>query len=139
LKGVRGNVKNHIMSTKNIINYNPKLKILARQLRKNSTLAEILLWKNIKGKSYGYEFHRQVPIDEFIIDFYCHELKLAIEIDGNTHDYNFDLDATRQKKLESLGITFIRFSDNDVKRNLNDVLRSLEITVLEMEEMKNRG
>ena len=127
------------MSTKNIINYNPKLKILARQLRKNSTLAEILLWKNIKGKSYGYEFHRQVPIDEFIIDFYCHELKLAIEIDGNTHDYNFDLDATRQKKLESLGITFIRFSDNDVKRNLNDVLRSLEITVLEMEEMKNRG
>ena len=127
------------MSTKNIINYNPKLKILARQLRKNSTLAEILLWKNIKGKSYGYEFHRQVPIDEFIIDFYCHELKLAIEIDGNTHDYNFDLDATRQKKLESLGITFIRLSDNDVKRNLNDVLRSLEITVLEMEEMKNRG
>jgi very-short-patch-repair endonuclease len=127
------------MPAKNIIAYNPKLKNLARQLRKNSTLAEILLWKNIKGKSYGYEFHRQVPIDEFIIDFYCHELRLAIEIDGNTHDYNYNLDENRQKKLESFGITFVRFSDNDVKRNLNDILRALEITILEIEEMKNGG
>ena len=99
------------MPSNKIIPYNPRLKALARQLRKNSTLAEVLLWKNIKGKSYGYEFHRQVPIGEYIVDFFCHELNLAIEIDGNTHDYNYENDEQRQKKLESLGITFIRFSD----------------------------
>ena len=125
------------MSKNNIISYNPKLKNLARQLRKNSTLAEVLLWQNIKGRSYGYEFHRQVPINEFIVDFYCHELHLVIEIDGNTHDYNFDNDENRQKQLEDLGITFIRFSDVDVKRNINDVLRALEFVILEIEE-KNK-
>jgi len=121
-----------------ILPYNPKLKTLARQLRNNSTLSEVLFWKNIKGKSYGYEFHRQVPIDEFIVDFYCHELKLAIEIDGNTHDYNFDNDEKRQEKIESLGITFIRFRDIDVKRKMNDVFRALEITILDIEKNINR-
>jgi len=121
-----------------ILPYNPKLKILARQLRNNSTLSEVLLWQNIKGKSYGYEFHRQVPIDEFIVDFYCHELKLALEIDGSTHDYYFEHDESRQKKLESFGITIIRFSDIDVKRNVNDVLRAIEITILEIEKIKDQ-
>ena len=121
-----------------ILPYNPKLKTLARQLRNNSTLSEVLFWQNIKGKSYGYEFHRQVPIDEFIVDFYCHELKLAIEIDGNTHDYNFDNDEKRQEKIESLGITFIRFRDIDVKRKMNDVFRALEITILDIEKNINR-
>ena len=124
------------MSTNKIISYNRNLKNLARQLRKNSTLAEVLLWQNIKGKSYGYEFHRQVPINEYIVDFYCHELNLAIEIDGNTHDYNFDKDQARQKQLESLGINFIRFQDRDVKRNLNDVLRALEFVISEIEIRK---
>ena len=124
------------MSQNKIIPYNPKLKSLARQLRKNSTLAEVLLWQNIKAKSYGYEFHRQVPIDEFIVDFYCHELHLAIEIDGNTHDYNYEKDVERQLKLEELGIYFLRFNDRDVKRNINDVLRALEIVILEIEEKK---
>jgi very-short-patch-repair endonuclease len=86
------------MKTNIILPYNPKLKILARRLRNNSTLAEVLLWQNIKGKSYGYEFHRQLPIDEFIVDFYCHELHLAIEIDGDTHNYIFENDINRQNK-----------------------------------------
>ncbi len=125
------------MSPNKIIPYNPKLKNLARELRKNSTLAEVLLWQNIKGKCYGYEFHRQVPINEFIVDFYCHELQLAIEIDGNTHDYNYANDEKRQRKLEDLGISFVRFSDYDVKRNINDILRALEFVISEIEE-KNR-
>ena len=124
------------MSKNKIIPYNPKLKNLARKLRTNSTLSEVLLWQNIKGKSYGYEFHRQVPIDEFIVDFYCHELQLAIEIDGNTHDYNFDVDDNRQRRLESFGISFVRFSDYDVKRNINDVLRALEFVIMEIEGKK---
>ena len=121
------------MSTNKIIPCNPKLKNLARKLRTNSTLSEVLLWQNIKGKSYGYEFHRQVPINEFIVDFYCYELQLAIEIDGNTHDYNFEADENRQNRLESLGISFVRFCDYDVKRNINDVLRSLEFVIMEIE------
>jgi len=124
------------MSTNKIIPCNPKLKNLARKLRTNSTLSEVLLWQNIKGKSYGYEFHRQVPINEFIVDFYCHELQLAIEIDGNTHDYNFEADENRQNRLESLGISFVRFCDYDVKRNINDVLRSLEFVIMEIEGEK---
>jgi very-short-patch-repair endonuclease len=73
-----------------IIPYNPNLKQFARHLRNNSTLSEILLWKQIKNKAFGIEFHRQVPIDEFIVDFYCHELMLAIEIDGISHDFKYE-------------------------------------------------
>ena len=83
-----------------IIPYNPKLKVLARQLRKNSTLSEVLLWQRIKQKAYGIQFHRQVPLLEYIVDFYCHELKLAIEIDGDSHNFKDDYDIKRQKELE---------------------------------------
>jgi very-short-patch-repair endonuclease len=104
------------MSKPKIIPYNPKLKPLARKLRNNSTLSEVLLWNKIRKKALGYEFHRQVPISEYIVDFYCHELMLAIEIDGSTHDYNFDYDSNRQKALEELGIRAIRFLDAEVKK-----------------------
>lgn len=124
------------MSKNKILQYNPELKSLAQKLRKNSTLAEILLWKNIKGRALGYEFHRQVPIDEFIVDFYCHELSLVIEVDGYTHDYNFINDELRQKRLESLGIKVIRFTDHDVKKFMNDILRSLQVIISEIEDGK---
>jgi very-short-patch-repair endonuclease len=126
------------MPKNRIIAYNPNLKENARLLRQNSTLAEILLWKNIKDRALGYEFHRQVAIDEFIVDFYCHELILAIEVDGNTHDYNFINDELRQKRLESLGITVVRFTDDDVRKYMNDVLRSLQVIILEVEERKQK-
>lgn len=89
-----------------IIPYNPKLKEYARYLRKNSTISEVLLWKKIKNKSLGVEFHRQVPILEFIVDFYCHELFLAIEIDGGSHLFKYEYDISRQGKLEDQGVTF---------------------------------
>ncbi len=109
-----------------IITYNPSLKLLARDLRNSSTLSEVLLWQKIKGKSFGVEFHRQVPLDEFIVDFYCHELMLAIEIDGNSHDNKYDYDISRQSILEDNGVSFIRFNDLDVKKYMNNVLRALE-------------
>lgn len=121
------------MSLNKIIPYNPALKELARELRKNSTLAEVLLWRKIKGKTLDCEFHRQVPLSEYIVDFYCHELMLAIEIDGSSHDYNYNHDNIRQRKLESLGVKFIRFNDMDVKQNINDILRALEITIAEIQ------
>jgi len=124
------------MSKNKIIGYNPKLKSLARKLRKNSTLAEILLWMNIKNRALGYEFHRQVPMDKFIVDFYCHELNLVIEIDGYTHDYNFVKDTLRQTRLESFGHVVVRFTDADIKKSMNDVIRSLQVIISEIENGK---
>ena len=63
--------------------YNPKLKLLARKLRNNSTYAEVLLWNQLKNKKLnGYDFHRQKPIDNYILDFFCYDLMLGIEVDG---------------------------------------------------------
>ena len=106
-----------------IIPYNPKLTQIARNLRNNSTLSEVLLWQQLKGKQMmGYDFHRQKPIDQFIVDFYCSELMLAIEIDGQSHDYRVAYDYERQAYLESLGVKFLRFDDVDVKQNLDGVV-----------------
>ena len=114
------------------ISYNPILRQYAKQLRNKSTLSEVLLWKRIKGKALGVEFHRQVPLSEYIVDFYCHELMLAIEIDGNSHDYKYEQDAFRQNSLEELGIIFVRFSDLSVKKEMENVIRTLEITIEEL-------
>src|SRR5688572_26684552 len=106
-----------------IIPYKPCLKILARQLRLNSTLSEVLLWNELKQKKmHGYDFDRQKLIDAFIVDFYCKKLKLAIEIDGDSHNYQFEKDMVRQKRLEALGVNFLRFYDEEVKRDINNVL-----------------
>jgi very-short-patch-repair endonuclease len=121
------------MKRNKLIYYNPYLKQKARRLRNESTFSEILLWLKIKGKTFGYEFHRQVPIDEFIVDFYCHELRLAIEVDGSSHDNKYEYDLKRQRRLESLGVRFIRFEDIDVKRKMNDVLRALEMVITKIE------
>ncbi len=91
----------------------------------------MLLWLKIKGKTVGVDFHRQVPIDNFIVDFYSHELLLAIEIYGNSHDEKQDYDQNRQLILENLGVKFIRFSDIDVKQKMSWVLEELMICVEE--------
>ena len=115
------------MKCKAIITYDPKLKDLARQLRKNSTLSEVLLWNYLKGKQMlDYDFDRQKPIDNYIVDFFCNELMLAIEIDGDTHNYKIDKDEFRQKKLEGLGVRFLRFTDEDVKKNIEGVVMAIE-------------
>ncbi|MFO0793585.1 MAG: endonuclease domain-containing protein, partial [Candidatus Brocadiaceae bacterium] len=112
---------------KRIIPYNPKLKERANHLRKNSALSEVLLWKYLKGKKVlGYDFDRQKPIDNYIVDFFCNELVLAIEIDGSTHNEKFEEDQRRQAKLESLGVRFLRFYDFDVKKNIQGVLSVIE-------------
>jgi len=110
-----------------IIPYDPKLKELARELRNNSTLSEVLLWKVLKGKQMcGYDFHRQKPIDKYIVDFYCPDLLLAIEIDGVSHFGKAEYDEQRQRRLESLGVRFLRFTDSDVKTNLDSVVKAIE-------------
>ncbi len=112
-----------------IIPYNPKLKEFARTLRKNSTLAEVIVWKSIKQRVLGVQFHRQVPMLDYIVDFYCHEIGLTIEIDGNSHDFNYFNDAKRQGKLEAYGVQFLRFTNEDVLKNMFSVSLSIEETV----------
>lgn len=115
------------MERKKIIPYNRNLKELARQLRKNSTLSEVLLWKYLNGKQMlCYDFDRQKPIDDYIVDFFCSKLMLAIEIDGDTHNYKIEEDIMRQERLESLGIRFLRFTDKDVKQNIEGVVTTIE-------------
>ncbi len=115
--------------------YNPKLKNLARQLRKKGVLSEVLLWNCLKGKQMnGYRFMRQKPIDDFIVDFYCSKLRLIIEVDGASHEEKFEADKFRQEKLERMGLTFLRFHDIDVKKNLEGVLQQIEIWINGFEE-----
>jgi very-short-patch-repair endonuclease len=122
------------MTRRQILPYNPKLKPLARELRNKSTLSEVLLWNQLKNRQVkGYKFLRQKPIDNYIVDFFCYDLMLAIEIDGTTHDHKISEDATRQQHIESLGITVLRFLDTDVKRNLEGVIESIHAFVKRFE------
>lgn len=111
-----------------VIYYNPALKKLARDLRKQNILAEVLLWQQIKNKALGVQFHRQVPLLEYIVDFYCHEISLAIEVDGSTHDFDVgqERDLRRQPLLEQQGVHFIRFPDKAVIYDIQNVLVALE-------------
>jgi very-short-patch-repair endonuclease len=122
MKNTKGCTKSRI-----IIPYEKHLKELARDLRNNSTLSEILLWNCLKKKQMmGYDFHRQKPLDRFIVDFFCHELILAIEIDGDSHDLKEEEDVYRQKRLEAIGVRFLRFDDRDVKNNIKKVLKMIK-------------
>ena len=119
-----------------ILPYNPKLKELARDLRNNSTKSEVILWLKLKGKQmYGYDFHRQKPIDNYIVDFFCHELMLAIEVDGYSHqleDVNFK-DVKKENKLNEFGVSVLRFTDDQVLKDMDNVLRAIEFYIEQLE------
>lgn len=120
-----------------IIPYHPRLKELARKLRNNMTYPEILLWQQLKGTQMaGHDFDRQRPIDQYIVDFYCKDLGLIIEIDGTDH---FDEavaanDLHRAQRLRSFGLEILRFSNLEVKTKMPMVLRTIEQCVEALEE-----
>lgn len=118
-----------------IIPYNPKLKALAKRLRKDMTFGEVLLWNQLKrDQLWGFDFDRQCCIDNYIVDFYCKNLMLAIEIDGGSHNNNdaFLKDEIRQNRLESFGIIFLRFTEAEVKYDIGNVLRTIESRIIEI-------
>jgi len=107
--------------------YDPKLKELSRNLRKQRILSEVLLWNSLKGrKMLGCQFARQKPIGHYIVDFYCPELRLVIEIDGESHRERFPQDVQRQKELEGMGLEVLRFADRKVKHDISNVFRGIE-------------
>ena len=92
------------------------------------TLYEVLLWQELKGKQMlAYDFNRQRPIDESIVDFYCKELQLAIEIDGesHTHEEASVKDKKRHMRLEEFGVRFLRFDDLEVKKGMKYIMNQI--------------
>lgn len=103
-----------------------KLKPLAQQMRTEPTLAEKQLWQRLKNKQLlGFKFRRQQVIDRFIVDFYCHEIKLVIEVDGEIHNYTQVEDAIRQEFLQSLDLRVVRFKNEDVLLRIEGVLEKI--------------
>ena len=120
--------------------YDPWLKEIARKLRNTMTVAEIMLWQRLKGKQVrGYDFHRQKPIDHYVVDFFCPRLKLVLEIDGISHEGKLEQDEKRQKDLEEYGLEFLRFDDLEVKRNLDGVVAAIEEWIIDHERRANAG
>ena len=109
--------------------YNRKLKPLARKLRNNPTRAERKIWYELLANRQfgGLAFLRQRIIDQFIVDFFNKDLKLIVEIDGKSHDYEdiIENDEKREKKLKSLGYQIIRFSDWEVNHDMGGVAEKL--------------
>ena len=115
------------MKRRKIIPHNPKLKLIARKLRNNSTKSEVLMWNYLKGKQIREcDFHRQKPIGNFIVDFYCNEILLAIEIDGESHYGNEEKDSKRQKEIEKHGVRFLRFDESEIYYQLDNVIKTIE-------------
>jgi very-short-patch-repair endonuclease len=109
-----------------------------RVLRNEPTQAETLLWNLLKNKQVGgYKFRRQYSVEPYIIDFYCPSLKLAIEVDGPIHQVNDqpEYDRERQQYIETFGIQFLRFTNEEVYRNIDLVLNVIaQTTVLRSTE-----
>ena len=106
----------------------PNLLIFARQLRKEQTDAEILLWYILRNRRFcGFKFRRQYPKCGYILDFYCHDEALAVELDGGGHNDEEQriYDIERSKVLEAAGIRVLRFWNNDVLTSLEDVLEEI--------------
>jgi very-short-patch-repair endonuclease len=107
--------------------YNPALKERARELRRAGNLSEVLLWQQIKnGQFSGLDFDRQKIIGNYIVDFYCAEKSVVIEVDGSSHDSKVEYDAERDAYLTGLNLTVIHVLDSEVKSNLVGVMQFLQ-------------
>ncbi len=108
--------------------YNKKLKPFAKELRNNSTKAEIRLWAELlrAKKLLGYPFLRQRPIGAYIADFLSKDLKLIIEVDGSSHNMKHEYDENRDEEFLALGYTTLRFTNDEVLYNIEGVKLALE-------------
>ena len=103
----------------------------AKALRNRVTASESLLWEHLSNKQLGVKFRRQHPISQYIADFYSHQVKLLIELDGEIHN-NLEVivnDTERQRNIEALGITVIRFTNKELYNNLNIVLEKIRQSI----------
>jgi very-short-patch-repair endonuclease len=114
------------------------IKQVVRQLRKNLTVPEKILWDRLRNRRIcGKKFVRQYPIifnyfgnQRFLTaDFYCHQIKSAIEIDGSIHERRKEYDNNREKAMKALGIKILRFSNKEILENILEVLKKIELAI----------
>ena len=111
-----------------MLDYNKNLKLLARELRKNMTDAEKLLWSKVRRKRLrGYQFYRQRAIGNYIVDFYCPKARLVIEIDGGQHYFEggVEVDRLRDIYITNLELRVLRFTNMDVLQNIEGILEHI--------------
>ena len=118
------------------IPYDKKLTTFARKNRNNPTAPESKMWNEVLRMRHfaDYKFLRQKPIGSFIVDFYCSSLRLAIELDGDTHAETVAYDAKRTQAMEALGITVVRYTNDEVMKNLAGVYEDLVHRIASLEE-----
>jgi very-short-patch-repair endonuclease len=107
--------------------FHPIILAHAREMRHPQTPAETTLWQHLRNRNIKFKFRRQYPIKRFIIDFYCAEVKLCVEVDGDSHleQEQKEYDTARTEFLESIGYKVIRFTNNDVRYNINAVAQEI--------------
>ena len=115
-----------------------ELKKRRQNLRNNTTHAEVILWNHLRNESAGVKFRRQYSILSYIVDFFSPEIKLAIEVDGETHltEKEIEHDAKRQRDIEKLNVKFLRFGNEYVYGDLESVLKEIKDKVTELKTMK---
>jgi very-short-patch-repair endonuclease len=97
----------------------------AKELRRDMTPAEKILWNELRANKLGVHFRRQQVIAGFIVDFYCHKADLVIEVDGDIHDLQQEEDIRREKALNELGLQVVRFKNEEVVNNLPPVVEQI--------------
>ena len=107
-------------------------------MRQELTQSEELLWQKLRNRKLeGAKFRRQHPLQQFILDFYCHEVKLAVELDGGIHELeeNKEYDKLRTKNLEQLGITVIRFNNTQVEKQIPAVVEEIKQNLIRLRHL----
>ncbi|WP_438962438.1 endonuclease domain-containing protein [Nonlabens sp.] len=124
------------MRNHNIIPYTKEAREWSRQLRNSMTRSEKIFWYMVKGSKLGVVVRRQLPMLDYVVDFYIKdkEIGLAIEIDGSSHDNNFLEDAKRQQRIEDLGVKFIRFTNEQVQHQPDKVIEEIQSLIIEMKD-----
>ena len=101
----------------------------AKELRRDMTPAEKILWQELRANKLGVHFRRQQVIAGFIVDFYCHKAGLVIEVDGDIHDLQQEEDARREKVLSEMGLRIVRLKNEEVVKNLSAVVGKIRKSI----------
>ena len=121
-----------------MLHYRSDLKQKARNNRKNMNKPEAKLWYEVLNKKrLGYKFLRQKPIKKYIVDFYCHQLKLIIEVDGRSHDDQKEYDLDREKCLANLDIRILHYSNWQIMNNIDGVCKDITENIEQIEQEQN--
>jgi len=106
----------------------------AKELRNNMTQAEFVLWEYLRQRPLGVKFRRQHPLGIYVVDFYCHKLKLIIEVDGSVHDLQAvkEADMERQRQLERDGLKVVRFTNEAILKRKEIIIEQINLLITEL-------